>query len=116
MLSLSLVGSQFQDYTVRQPSAVLFAAFRSRSLNWAGEQEGAEGEEGRAVQAGVAIPPAPPLQTSAQQRIQAPVHPTSLQIPEALKLWTKSLWASSIFNRESKRDAQKGWIIPQGLF
>lgn len=70
----------------------------------------------RREEAGVAIPPSPPLQTSAQRGIQAPVHPTSLQIPEALKLWTKSLQASSIFSGESKRDVQKGWIIPQGLF
>lgn len=39
------------------------------------------------MQAGEAVPsPSPLLQTSAQQGIQAPVHPTSLQIPEALKL------------------------------
>lgn len=65
---------------------MLFAASRSTSLNWGWGAEGAEGEEGRAMQAGVAVPPAPPLRTSAQQGIQAPVHPTSLQIPEALKL------------------------------
>jgi len=69
MHSLSLVGLQCWGCIARQPSAALFAASRSGSLN-----QGWAGEEGRAMWAGGATFP---ISTAAQQGIRAPVHPTS---------------------------------------
>lgn len=48
--------------------------------------EGKGGEEDRAVEAGVAISPFMLLQTFTQQGIQGLGHPTSLQVPKAVKL------------------------------
>lgn len=107
MLYLPLVGSEYQGCILRQPSAVLFALSRSRSLHWGKRWEG-KGSPGRWNR--------PFISTTADictTGNSSPSYPTSLQIPKALKLWTKSLQASSVVNGKNERDGQKDQNIPQ---
>lgn len=91
---------------------VLLSSSQSGSLKW-----GWRGKEGKRAELWrQAISPSLPLQTFTQQGIQGPAHPASLQVPKAVKLWTKSHPSSSAVNGENERDAQKAWTIPQGLF